>query len=204
MLAPSLVALALALAPVAAPPAPPDPGSFFPCTPGLSVEREVEPAVSAAKVTSTPARRVIDTIRGPGREKNSCVLERVVRDPDGKERTESLGLERLPDRVSNMGWIDQPLALRPPMLKAPITKGARWTFDRTAYEIVDVDATLVLPAGTLSGCVRVRERSRDGVHDVVLAYAPGIGLVERVSRNGTERAVVITRPGGAKKPPASR
>ncbi|MCK6551201.1 hypothetical protein L6R52_35530 [Myxococcota bacterium] len=187
----SLVALVL----FAAPPAP---ATFFPCTPGLVVEREVEPAASKDALASKPRRRVVDTIRGPGREKNSCVLDRVVRDPDGKERTEALGFEVLPDRVSNMGWIDQPLALRPPMLKAPVAKGAKWTFDRSIYEILDVDVVVTLPAGRLTGCVRVREVSRDGVHDVVLTYAPQIGLVERVSRNGTERAIVVTRPKGAK------
>lgn len=71
------------------------------------------------------------------------------------------------------------------LLKAPLAVGTTWKSivdvgKTETYEIVDVHATLTVPAGTFDDVVLVRGRSRvDPGTELAVewAYAPGVGLV---------------------------
>jgi hypothetical protein len=71
------------------------------------------------------------------------------------------------------------------LLCGPIAQGTSWSSvvsvsSTERYEIAAVGETVVTPAGTFSGCVRVRAHNRAGRgadHVLEITYAPGIGPV---------------------------
>jgi hypothetical protein len=71
------------------------------------------------------------------------------------------------------------------LLCAPLEVGNRWTSTVSVasterYEIAAVGETVVTPAGTFAGCVRVRAHNRapgGADHVLEMTYAPGIGPV---------------------------
>ena len=70
------------------------------------------------------------------------------------------------------------------LLCQPLRRGHSWSSVVSAaaverYEIAGVGETVVVPAGTFQGCVRVRSQLRSGGVEQVaeLTYAPGVGLV---------------------------
>ncbi len=88
-------------------------------------------------------------------------------------------------------------ALAEPLLVAPVELGRKWTWRRGSRndivcerEYVDVDAEVSCPAGTFSGCVRVRSTcryERPGLKSAPIVrefvYAPGVGLVKVEGEN---------------------
>jgi hypothetical protein len=162
---------------------------FMPCTPGLSVEYLDEPKDKASKGATL---RVIDTVRGPGKEPHTCVLDRVTIHPGGKEERDAWARELLPDRITNAGWIDHPVAFRTPLLRAPVKSGRRWHFNTTDFVIKEVGDTFDVPAGTFDGCVRVHEQSADGKYEASSVYAPGVGLISYETRERRTRAVRVS------------
>jgi hypothetical protein len=81
------------------------------------------------------------------------------------------------------------------ILEDPLNVGHEWLAVPSAsvverFNIVEVDAIVTVPAGRFTDCVRVRAKQEgptpDGNHKVTLTmtwtYAPGVGLVELVSR----------------------
>jgi hypothetical protein len=71
------------------------------------------------------------------------------------------------------------------LLCGPIAQGTSWSSvvsvsSTERYEIAAVGETVATPAGTFSGCVRVRAHNRAGRgadHVLEITYAPGIGPV---------------------------
>jgi hypothetical protein len=160
---------------------------YMPCATGLAVhyrfERVENDIVRAIGATMT------DVVEGPGKMPATCVIERTLVRADGSKEVDRWMLEMQADHISAAGSVDQPLAFRPPLLRAPVERGKKWRFNTTDYEILDADETVEVPAGRFKGCVRVHERSRDGKHEAVHVYAPDVGLILHVS--GTERYVAV-------------
>jgi hypothetical protein len=174
--------------------------ALMPCTPGLSIEYIVEPKEAGGK----PAK-MIETVRGTGREANTCVLDRVTVLADGRELRDAWARELLADRITNAGPIDQVVAFRPPILVAPIAVGTKWHFNTTRFQIAGAGETHETPAGKFAGCVRIVERSIDGKHEASSIYAPDVGLIAYEAKDHTARAVrVKTPPRGKNSPKTSR
>jgi hypothetical protein len=156
--------------------APPSSGNdldrFLPCTPGLTIEYRLVDAKTNDKLAD-----VTERIRGAGQEPRTCVTDRTTHYLSGKIDKESLAREYLVEKIMNAGYADQPLAFRPPILKRPLEKGKKWTFDADDYEILETDAKVTVPAGTFDGCLRVEQRERKGAYSAQSVYAPGIGLI---------------------------
>lgn len=165
------------------------PALYLPCTPGLTIE-----------YAPTGGRQRTETVRGAGALPSTCVIDRETRGEDGKVEHEAWLREILPDRISNAGWADQPVAFRTPMLKAPLEAGRRWHFNTTDFVIRAVGERVSVAAGVFDGCVRVDERTADGKHAVSSVYAPGVGLILAESPGGRLEAARVGKPGkvGAK------
>jgi hypothetical protein len=163
---------------------------FMPCSIGLTVEYRDEPkeGEKGAPLTMT------ETIRGPGKEPRTCVIDRLVIKPDGAKDKDAWVREMLSDRIANAGWIDRMVAFRTPLLRTPIRAGRKWHFNTTDFEIKSVGDTYDVPAGTFEGCIRVTERSTDGAHEAYSIYAPGVGLILYESKAKRVRAVKVTMP----------
>lgn len=52
-----------------------------------------------------------------------------------------------------------------------------------ADEVISVSETVIVPAGTWTNCVKIREKSSDGATEYKF-YAPGIGCVKEVETDG--------------------
>lgn len=169
---------------------------YMPCTVGLTIEYEILPVENAVKTARRA--RMIETIRGPGKEPSTCVIDRRTIRPEGTEVKEAWAREHLPDRITNAGFVDRPVAFRTPLLKAPIKRGQRWRFNTTEFEIREVGDTFDVPAGTFDGCVRVVERSKDGKHQAHSVYAPGVGLIIYESLEMRMRASRVTKAESSK------
>lgn len=157
--------------------------ALFPCTAGLSITYTIEPKAAGAKASETT-----ETVLGPGKEPHTCLIER--RTATSKD---TLLREHLDDRILNAGYADQPVALRAPLMKAPVEKGRSWHFTTTDFEIADAGDTYDVPAGTFDHCVRVHERAQDGKHEADSVYAPGVGLIAYESRDLRMRATRIEK-----------
>jgi hypothetical protein len=136
---------------------------YLPCTPGLTVTyadaagREVDEEVLGFGVAAEPRVCAIERRLGAGRER--------------------LGREYLADRVTNAGWLDTPLALRAPILKAPLSVGARWHWNREDHQVTALGRVVEVPAGRFADTVWITSRSSDGQHAATAVYAAGVGLV---------------------------
>lgn len=183
-----IAAVALSFAVVAAPSPESSPESspelekYLPCTAGLSIEYAIESKNTGKKYTS------VETVLGPGKEARSCLIERRT----GAER-EVLMREHLDDRISNAGYADQPVALRAPLLKAPVLKDKGWYFTSTRFTIADIGVRHEVPAGTFADCVRVHEAAKDGSHEADSVYAPTVGLIAYESRDLRMRAIRVDK-----------
>ncbi len=164
---------------------------YLPCTIGLSIEYTDRPRSGA----SGPKLEMTETIRGPGKEPRTCIIDRVVQKPDGQKEKDAWMREMLPDRIANAGWVDRPVAFRTPLIRAPIQAGKRWHFNTTDFEIKDVDATIEVAAGKFERCLRVTERSTDGAHEASSIYAPKVGLILYESKSRRVEAVKVMMPG---------
>jgi hypothetical protein len=137
---------------------------YLPCTPGLTITyadaagREVEEEVLGFGVAVEPRVCAVERRHGVARER--------------------LGREYLSDRVSDAGWLDTPLALRAPILKAPLTVGARWHWNREDHEVLALGRAVEVPAGRFVDTVWITSRSSDGRHATTEVYAAGVGLVQ--------------------------
>lgn len=157
---------------------------YLPCTPGVEIEY---------RFSQKADRTVTDRVRG--REGPLCLIDRVTSDASSRPHADVLARELLPDRVVDAGWLSHLTAFRPPLLVEPIADGHRWRFNRSEYEIIEVDARVEVPAGVFSPCVRVRQRARDAAgFEAEAVYAEGVGLI--LSRRGGARmeAVRVVRP----------
>jgi hypothetical protein len=169
---------------------------LMPCTIGLSIEYTDEPKdIQDPKLAKEKTTRMIETVRGPGKELNTCVIDRLVIHADGSKEKDAWAREMLPDRITNAGWVDRPVAFRTPLLRTPIRAGRRWHFNTTDFEIKDVGDTFDVPAGTFEACVRVSERASDGAYEASSVYAPRVGLILYESRSRRVRAIKVTVPG---------
>jgi hypothetical protein len=166
------------------------PIEYLPCTVGLSIEYTDQSRSGAG-----PTLKMTETIRGPGKEARTCVIDRVIQKPDGQTEKDAWMREMLPDRIANAGWVDRPVAFRTPILRAPIQAGKKWHFNTTDFEIKEADATIEIAAGKFERCVRVTERSTDGTHEASSIYAPKVGLILYESRSRRVEAVKVMMPG---------
>jgi hypothetical protein len=142
----------------------------------------------------------VETVRGPGKEPHTCILDRVTFRPNGRAERDAFAREILADRITDAGWVDQPMAFRTPLLRTPLKPGRKWHFNTTDFEIKEVGDTFDVPAGTFDDCVRVYERSADGRHEASSVYAPNVGLISRETRDWRRRAVRVEHPHPARPP----
>ena len=162
------------------------PVKYLPCTPGLELRYRIE---QDGKDTRS---RITDRIRGlrevnararhPGFEQTTglCIIDRKTEFGDDPPRDDAYALEVLSDRVSSAGWVSQLVALRTPLLKAPLESGARWRFGAVEFRIVANRETMEVPAGRFEQVLIVEERAMDGApYRARTAYAPGIGMIRR-------------------------
>ncbi len=166
---------------------------FVPCEVGLTIEYVV---TDGGKKTAT----VVETVVGPGRERNTCVLDKRAKFEGGQESRDVWAREILSDRVANAGWVDTPLAFRPILLQAPIKAGARWAFDETKYRIARAGHTVTVPAGKLENCVEVVETAAG--HHASTTYCAGVGVALWSSGSQKMAATAIRR--GPKQAPPKR
>ncbi len=162
------LASACARAPVPPPAREPSPADFFPLAVGNEwVYRDESPALPADRQGSTRTVRILE------------------RTKDGYFRDNERGeLRADPDCLHDR-------ARR--LLCAPIAPGKSWSSvvsvsSTERYEIASVGETVATPAGTFSGCVRVRAHNRASPstdHVLEITYAPGVGPVR------IETAVVV-------------
>lgn len=152
--------------------------AYLPCLPGLSIEYRLT-------VGGEPRAEVREVVRGRGDEPRLCVIERRTIYAGGAREDTAWAREHLPDRISNAGWAELPVAFRPPLLKAPLEKGRRWHFNRTDFEIAESGGAVTVAAGKFEPVVVVEERASDGPHVARNTYARGVGLILRV--RGAER-----------------
>lgn len=123
-------------------------------------------------------------------EPRVCALRREV----GAD-VETWGREHLADRVTNAGWIDTPLAMRSPILKAPLVEGASWRFNRQETRVVAVGRPVEVPAGRFTDTVWIESRAMDAPGPVAESvYAAGVGLVRHRAGAALLEAVEITTP----------
>lgn len=173
--------------------------TFWPCTPGQSITYQV---IKGGKDTQI---RITETVRGP-KAPRLCVVDRVVNRPNSKPEADAFALELLEDRIAYAGFADSPTAFRPPLLKAPLERGASWTFNRVGYKVQEVGTTFDTPAGTFEGCVRISEADIKGhEHEGYVVYAPELGPIIKV--NGGTRLVaerVARAPQPAVKSPETK
>jgi hypothetical protein len=75
------------------------------------------------------------------------------------------------------------------LLKAPLKAGAVWENDRERREVISIDETVQVPAGTYSNVVKVKVTSlaANTVNENVEYYAPGVGLVLRQFITGGDK-----------------
>ena len=137
---------------------------YLPCTPGLTVT-----------YADAAGRAVEEEVLGFGVavEPRVCAVERRL----GAAR-ERLGREYLSDRISDAGWLDTPLALRAPILKAPLTIGARWHWNREDHQVIAIGRVVEVPAGRFVDTVWITSRSSDGQREATAVYVAGVGLVQ--------------------------
>ncbi len=163
------------------------PADFFPCTPGLAIEYRL--ADAEGKVTGSR----VDTVRGPGKQPNTCVYDRLERQGD-REDKDAWVLERLSDRVLNAGWLSMMTAFRPPLLMAPLEQGRRWHFDRVDYRVMEAGSRRTIGGQTFGPCVRVHERATDDSgHHGESTYCAGLGLVEYIGPKRHQVAIRVRR-----------
>ncbi|MBM4356698.1 MAG: hypothetical protein FJ096_01175 [Deltaproteobacteria bacterium] len=84
------------------------------------------------------------------------------------------------------------------LLKLPTVPGARWPGNHLSMiEVRRTDVTLTVPAGTFSGCVETHEtRGGDAPLDVVAAFCPEVGMVERTVATGGKRERLVLKSYG--------
>jgi hypothetical protein len=89
------------------------------------------------------------------------------------------------------------------LLCRPIVRGTTWSSvvgpsATERYEIAGVGETVIVPAGTFRGCIRVRSEIRAGEVEAVaeLTYAPGVGLV-RLETYSIVKGAVLPQVSGA-------
>lgn len=138
--------------------------------------------------------KVVDRVIGRDRQK-LCRIERTTTRPEGRAEKDAYLREILKDRVLAAGYADAPVALRPPLLVAPVEVGTKWHFKGADYRITEVGPCEV--AGQRSTCVTV---ARSGPDPTDQTYALGIGLVRSTHAGGEMRAVALRMPKGATKP----
>lgn len=165
---------------------------WLPCKPGLTI-------TYALSTNGVERATVIETVRGRGAEPRLCVIDRRITYSSGEVETTAWAREHLPDRVANAGWADMPTAFRPPLIKAPIKKGAKWHFNRADHEIAGVGSPLTTRAGTFRDVVRIEVRAliedpsaEKGSKGPLVSeqfYARDVGLV--LSVRGEERMEAV-------------
>jgi hypothetical protein len=153
---------------------------YLPCTPGLTVT-----------YADAAGRAVEEEVLGFGVavEPRVCAVERRL----GAAR-ERLGREYLSDRISDAGWLDTPLALRAPILKAPLTIGARWHWNREDHQVIAIGRVVEVPAGRFVDTVWITSRSSDGQREATAVYAAGVGLVRYQSEGRQLSATRVRGP----------
>jgi hypothetical protein len=153
---------------------------YLPCTPGLTVT-----------YADAAGRAVEEEVLGFGVavEPRVCAVERRL----GAAR-ERLGREYLSDRISDAGWLDTPLALRAPILKAPLTVGARWHWNREDHQVIAIGRVVEVPAGRFVDTVWITSRSSDGQREATAVYAAGVGLVRYQSEGRQLSATRVRGP----------
>lgn len=160
----------------------PSPGDYLPCTPGLEIEYRSKEV------------KVVDRVIG-FEKKRLCKIERRTIRSGGRTEKDAYLREILPDRVLAAGFAGAPVALRPPLLVAPLEVGTKWHFKGSDYRITEVARCEV--AGRSAACVTV---TQSGPSPTSRTYARGIGLVRAVYADAEMRAVALRLPKGATKP----
>ncbi len=159
--------------------------AYLPCRAGLAI---VYRDARGAAVTE----RVLGF--GVSREPRVCALRR-----EAGGAAETWGREHLADRITNAGWIDTPLAMRSPILKAPLVLGASWRFNRQETRIAAIGRPVEVPAGRFTDTVWLESRPQDTIDGrpgaTESVYAAGVGLVRHRAGEALLEAVqVIAAP----------
>lgn len=71
------------------------------------------------------------------------------------------------------------------ILKEPLKTGTKWETDKSAREIVDVNATVDTPAGKFENCIKVKISNEDSV--MYEYFKEGVGMVKREFISGDTR-----------------
>lgn len=65
------------------------------------------------------------------------------------------------------------------LLKSPLRQGASWQDNEFHYDVASMNALATTPAGTFTGCIKIRIRTADNAGETFEYYAPEVGLVLR-------------------------
>ena len=165
----------------------PAPSTYLPCHDGLRLEYRVERNGVDTMI------RVFDQIRGE--KAPLCIVDRTTQPGEGPARTDAYAREHLPDRILSAGWLPHLVALRIPLLRAPLVQDAEWRFGAVQYRVKEAHATMLVPAGRFEDVLVVEERALDGSgYRAVSAYAPGIGLIRRAEGRDVRVLMSVERP----------
>ena len=64
------------------------------------------------------------------------------------------------------------------IIKLPIEAGNKWVSEENSYEIIDINASVTVPAGTFQDCITVKEIYKDKTAYRNYYYKKNVGLVK--------------------------
>lgn len=74
--------------------------------------------------------------------------------------------------------LDKESNLNVVIIKHPLELGNKWISEENSYEIVDINASVTVPAGTFENCIAVKEVYKDHTAEMFYYYKKDIGLVK--------------------------
>lgn len=74
--------------------------------------------------------------------------------------------------------LDKESNLNVAIIKLPIEVANKWVSEENSYEIVDINVSITVPAGTFQNCIAVKEVYKDHTAEMFYYYKKGIGLVK--------------------------
>ncbi|HYE84338.1 MAG TPA: hypothetical protein VEG39_19505 [Clostridia bacterium] len=86
--------------------------------------------------------------------------------------------------------LNRPGNLNIVLLQTPLKEGNFWISEENHYEIIDMDAEVIVPAGDFKDCIAVKETFKDQTSNMVFYYKRGVGMVQSEFR--TDMGDLIT------------
>ena len=165
---------------------------FLPCARGLRIEYHWQP-IDGGKTAPDVVNTRVDHIEG--QKGRLCFIRRTTFDDGKKADSDVYVVEHLTDRVLDAGWRGALTAFRAPLLRAPLSDGQRWRFNRVNYRVERLSRGFKTPAGRFDSAVRIHASSiPKGEYHAIRTYVRGVGLVEDRREQGAWIAVKIHRP----------